>query len=143
MGKHKNIKIVQKLCLEGDFSVESGDTKRWSRHGLRGCTLGGIFNFYKDRKSLILGVWAAPGGRPDPKNRPFPGPGRRGFYWFSRHDRSSWALSLVAVKPLGKMIILVLVFCCFGSVFGQSWPQDPFKRVRLEKWCRTHLKLAP
>ena len=51
-------------------------------------------------------------------------------------------LSVVAVKPLGKMIILVLVVCCFGPVFGQSWPQDPFKRVRLEKWCRTHLKLV-
>ena len=24
-------------------------------------------------------------------------------------------------------------FCRFGSVVGQSWPQDPFKRVRLEK----------
>jgi hypothetical protein len=50
---------------------------------------------------------------------------------------------LVAVKPLGNMIILVLVFCCFGFVFGRSWAQDPLKRVRLDKWCRTHLTLAP
>ena len=42
-------------------------------------------------------------------------------------------------NPLGKMTILVLVFCCFGLVFGQSWPQDPFKRVRLG----AHLKFAP
>ncbi len=39
----------------------------------------------------------------------------------------------VAAKPLGKMISLVLVFCWFGSVFGQGWPQDPFKRIRLEE----------
>ena len=48
-----------------------------------------------------------------------------------------------AVKPLGEMIMLVLVFWCFGLVFGQSWPQDPFKRVRLDKWCRTRPKLTP
>ena len=42
-------------------------------------------------------------------------------------------------NPLGKMTILVLVFCCFGLVFGQSWPQDPFKRVRLG----AHLKFCP
>ncbi len=28
---------------------------------IRGCTLGGHFQFFKDRKSAILGVWAAPG----------------------------------------------------------------------------------
>ena len=50
---------------------------------------------------------------------------------------------LVAGKPLGKMVILVYFVCCFGQVFGQSWPQDPFERVRFEQWCRTHLKLAP
>ncbi len=27
----------------------------------RGCPLGGNFHFFKDRKSVILGVWAAPG----------------------------------------------------------------------------------
>ncbi len=26
---------------------------------------------------------------------------------------------------------------------GNIWPRDPFKRVRLDKWCRTVLKLAP
>ncbi len=39
---------------------------------------------------------------------------------------------LVAVKPLGKMLILVLVFCCFGAVLGNSLPQDPFRRARVE-----------
>ncbi len=24
-----------------------------------------------------------------------------------------------------------------------NWPRDPFQRVGLEKWCRTHPKLAP
>ena len=28
---------------------------------IRGCTLGGNFHLFKDRKSVILGVWAAPG----------------------------------------------------------------------------------
>ncbi len=28
----------------------------------------------------------------------------------------------------------------FWQLSGQTWPQDSFKRVRLEKWCRTHLK---
>ncbi len=52
--------------------------------------------------------------------------------------------SLVAVKPLGtKTLILVLVFGCFGTLFGQSWPKDTFKRVTFEKWCRTHSKLTP
>ncbi len=31
----------------------------------------------------------------------------------------------------------------FGSFSCQTWPQDPFKWVRLEKWCRTHSKSAP
>ncbi len=31
----------------------------------------------------------------------------------------------------------------FGPFSGQTWPQDPFKRVRLDKCCRTHLKSAP
>ncbi len=34
-------------------------------------------------------------------------------------------------------------FCCFGTAFGHNWPQDPCNRARLEKWCRTHLQLAP
>ena len=50
---------------------------------------------------------------------------------------------LVAAKPLEKMVILVFLFCCVGSVVGRSLPQDPVKRARLETWCRTQLKLAP
>ncbi len=35
------------------------------RNNTRGCPLRGVFNFYKGRKSLIFGVWAARGpGRP-------------------------------------------------------------------------------
>ncbi len=30
---------------------------------LRGCTLGGKFQVFKGRRSVILGVWAAPGAR--------------------------------------------------------------------------------
>ena len=45
--------------------------------------------------------------------------------------KSGSTLNLVAVKHLGKMILLV--FGCFGPVFSQSWPQDSFKRVRLDK----------
>ncbi len=52
-------------------------------------------------------------------------------------------LNLVAVKPLGNMIILVFVFCCFWPAFGKKMPQNPVKGVRLEKQCRTHLKLGP
>ncbi len=52
-------------------------------------------------------------------------------------------IDLMAVKPLGKMIIFVLVFGCFGSAFGQRLRQDFFKRVRLDKWCRTHSKFGP
>ncbi len=38
--------------------------RRWGLHGgLRSCTLGGNFQFFKDRKYVILGVWAAPGAR--------------------------------------------------------------------------------
>ncbi len=28
---------------------------------IRGCTLGGNFNVFKGRKSVMLGVWAVPG----------------------------------------------------------------------------------
>jgi hypothetical protein len=49
----------------------------------------------------------------------------------------------MAVKPFGNMIILVLVFGCFALFFDKVGPKDPFKRVRLEKWRRTHLELAP
>ncbi len=54
----------------------------------------------------------------------------------SREERmtTKWPyVYFVAWKPLRKMIILVFVFCCFGSVFGNIWPQDPFNWVRLEK----------
>ncbi len=30
----------------------------------------------------------------------------------------------------------------FWPVSGRTWPRDPFKRAGLEKWCRTHPKLA-
>ncbi len=35
-------------------------------HTGRGCTLGGNFNFVKDRKSVVFGVWAAPGAAQTP-----------------------------------------------------------------------------
>ncbi len=31
----------------------------------------------------------------------------------------------------------------FVPLSGQTWPQDPLKRVRLETWCRTHPKSTP
>ncbi len=34
-------------------------------------------------------------------------------------------------------------FGVFLSFPGQAWPRDPLQRVRLYKWCRTRLKLAP
>jgi hypothetical protein len=65
-------------------------------------------------------------------------------------DRGSEALqsnlNLVAVKPLGKKIILVLVLvpCCFVPVFGQSWPpRTPVNGPGSTHWCRTHLQVAP
>ena len=48
--------------------------------------------------------------------------------------------SLVAIKLLGNMILLVLGFVVLGQLSGQIGPQDPSKRVRLERWCRTQLK---
>ncbi len=37
--------------------------------------------------------------------------------------------------------------CNFSFVFwpvsGRTWPRDPFHRVGLEKWCRTHPQLTP
>jgi hypothetical protein len=35
-----------------------------------------------------------------------------------------------------------LIYVCW-TIFGQTWPRDQSKRVGLEKWCRTHPKLAP
>ncbi len=31
----------------------------------------------------------------------------------------------------------------FGPFSCQTWPHDPFKRVRLEKWYTTHIKSTP
>ncbi len=31
----------------------------------------------------------------------------------------------------------------FWQVSGRTWPRDPFQRVCLDKWWRTHPKLAP
>ncbi len=31
----------------------------------------------------------------------------------------------------------------FGRLSRRTWPRDPFQRVGLEKWCRTHTQLAP
>ena len=50
---------------------------------------------------------------------------------------------LLAIKPLGKMIISVLFFGYFGSVFGQSWSQDPFERVKLDKMIQKSLRFSP
>ena len=43
------------------------------------------------------------------------------------------------LDKIKKMSVLVGLW----SLSGQTWPQDPFKRVRLEKWCRTHLESTP
>ncbi len=42
--------------------------------------------------------------------------------------------------------IYKLSFGRFRQVSGQTWPRDPetpLQRVRLEQWCRMHLRLAP
>ncbi len=46
---------------------------------------------------------------------------------------------------LGRTYGRILDFCFWdlGPLSGQTWPQDPFNRVQLEIWCRTHPKLAP
>jgi len=46
------------LHCQALLSIES---KMRPRQSLRGCTLGGDSKFVKGRKSVILGVWAAPG----------------------------------------------------------------------------------
>ncbi len=33
-------------------------------------------------------------------------------------------IDLVAIKSLGEIIVFVLVFCCFESGLGQSWPRE-------------------
>jgi hypothetical protein len=40
-----------------------------------------------------------------------------------------------------KIAIQVLIFV--RSFPGQAGPRDPFQRVKLEQWCRSHLKLTP
>ncbi len=49
------------------------------------------------------------------------------------NDETIQMMSSIAVKPLGPILNLVLVFCYFGQVFDQGWHPDPFKRVKLEK----------
>ena len=46
----------------------------------------------------------------------------------------------IPAKNQMKIIMLILGFrpvCC------RTWPRDPFQRVGLEQWCRTHPKFAP
>ncbi len=50
-------------------------------------------------------------------------------------------LYLQSIMPRNKNYNLS--FGLFRSFPGRTWPRDPFQRVRLKKWCRTHLKLAP
>ncbi len=38
---------------------------------IRGCTLGGNFNYLKGRESAMLGVWAPPGAAQNPKMTDF------------------------------------------------------------------------
>ncbi len=47
----------------------------------------------------------------------------------------------IAIKPRNKHYNLS--FGLFRSFSGRAWPRDPFQRVKLDKWCRTHLELAP
>ncbi len=48
---------------------------------------------------------------------------------------------LVALRP--RKTSCNLSFGLFLTFSGQAWPRDPLQRVRLEKWCNTHLKVAP
>ncbi len=57
---------------------------------------------------------------------------------------------LVPTVLLSLIVLLVLprnnnydLSFVFRSFSGRAWPRDPLQRVRLEKWCRTHPKLAP
>ncbi len=52
-------------------------------------------------------------------------------------------MDLVAVTPLGKMIILVLGFDVLGNCLAKVGPRTPNNRVRLGKCGRTHLEVAP
>ena len=64
----------------------------------------GNFKLFKDRKSVILGVWAAPG-------------------------------ALEPYKKVGGDSV--------KSLNRNPVNPNPFRRVRLGSWCRTHLQLAP
>jgi hypothetical protein len=50
---------------------------------------------------------------------------------FSTSRQIKGSSNLVALEPLTKIIIFVLVVCCFEPFLGQSWPQDPCKPGRL------------
>jgi hypothetical protein len=47
----------------------------------------------------------------------------------------------VAIKPRNKNDHSS--YNLFRSFPGQTWPRDTLQRVRLEQWCRTHVKLSP
>jgi hypothetical protein len=49
----------------------------------------------------------------------------------------------VAIKPLGRLIILVLVFCCVGSVFGQNWSQEPQKTSQARTMVQNAPRISP
>ncbi len=51
-------------------------------------------------------------------------------YTYEVMGRLYVGLFLVAIKPLEKNDDFCFSLCCVGSVFGKSWPPDPFKRVR-------------
>jgi hypothetical protein len=40
----------------------------------------------------------------------------------------------------GCLLLLVKVLVGFGHFSGLTWPQDPSRRVRFEKWCRLQFK---
>ncbi len=110
---------------------------------LRGCTLDGyhFFELFKDRKSVILGVWAAPGGpetlakgggrSPPPFGR-VSGPPRP-------PNPPKWPMPTLKkikfppqVQPrlltrtsVGKSGLWILGLVGFGPCSGQTWPQDP------------------
>ncbi len=49
------------VCLRSRGPPGGPRRPRGPRRLIRGCTLGGNFKCFKGRKSVILGVWAAPG----------------------------------------------------------------------------------
>ena len=77
-----------------------------------------------DAHETCVKVWVD-----DPPRPEWPNEGRRAVGTVGNRDMLG--------RTYGR--ILDLSFGC-GSFSRQAWPQDPFKRVRLEKWCTTHLK---